>query len=173
MWDRLSQRERIMVIVLFVAIITGGYYLYIYQPTINTLADMQQEKSNKETQLITSLKLIQKLPDLQARYQELKYIEDIVYDNKDSQEFIQLISDISTGSGIEITFYSPKETQDTVSISFMVKGNYISINNFLSGLAELKNQLKFSRLLLQAVEEELQLRAEVIYNTTSSGGGKV
>lgn len=175
MWDRLSQRERIMFIILGLVIIIAFYYLYLYQPVQTGIKEMMIEKSRKENQLVSALALVKKLPELKERYNELKEIEMKKQKSISlyTEDILQVIEEISKETGVELKSFTPLEKEDSFTLNILMMGYYKEICNFLSGFKRLENQVKFTNLTIEPNQDKLEMRIELFYEKRETDGGDI
>lgn len=173
MWDRLSQREQIMLIILVFVLILTFYYMFLYQAIQTEIKELEAEKNQKKNQLAMALTLVKKLPELKERYNQLKIIEEKKqkYVSLTTEDFLRIIEEISQDSGAELISFIPREHEDSITLNIIIKGFYKNICDFLNGLKKLENQVEFNYLVIQSVKDELQLSLELFYKKREADGG--
>ncbi len=177
MFDNLSQREKVLLIVAFLLIILVSYYFYIYQPMKENIARFQQKKSQKNNKLKTARNLARKLPDLKEKYNKLHKQR-----NKNSGELVQAtstinllrdIEELTRENGVKLVGFSPAEKENKVNINISFQGNYSQICGLFNDFKKLSNQLEFKNLQLHPQNEEIiNVTMFVIFYKSDLTGGE-
>lgn len=175
MLDSLSRREQIMLIFLIFFILGVGYYFYIYQPLQGNIADLKQLKLNKELRLNKTMATLRKLPVLQDRYNQLKYIEKEINKNRidSADEILAVLEEEAGRSGIKITSFIPEEDEKKNEVSILLKGDYNQLIKFFEGIKKLNGQAEFSNMQIVRTAENNLLEASgiIIYHDDLLTGG--
>lgn len=173
MWDRLSTRERIMILILFLVVVLSLYYYFIYQPIQAEIKELSIEKRRKEDQLQRDLVIVKKLPELRQRYDKLKEIEkiELKFSTLTPEDFLELIENISRKSGARLTAFIPEEKDNYISLNITMVGYYKNLHDFLSGLKKLANQIKVNTLTIKPYNDQLQMKLVLNYQKQKITGG--
>jgi len=172
----MSRRERIMLICLAIFAIIAVYYYFFYQPIIDKIAFLEQEKVNYQEQINKHIITLSKKPEVEARYAELKYIENEDLANRigSIDEMLQVLENESDKSGIEITSFVPNEQEKVTMINMVAEGKFSELVLFLEGIKVLNGQIEFKSISVDRKNEEddlLVINAEFIYHYDLFIGG--
>lgn len=172
MLDRLSQRERIMLILFIFISIIALYYFFVYQPLQNKVNNLTNQVEMKGKEFTNILNLIEKLPDLKERYNELIEIEDIMSERESctAEYILNTIEEKTAQNNIEIISFIPVEEENKIKMNINLSGNYKNYTLFLDSLAGLEYQVEFNRLQLQSYNDQLILNIILICNTNLKAG---
>jgi type IV pilus assembly protein PilO len=138
-------------ILLLVAGIVGAayYYKYQYNQVLKTkIADKTAENSRlKEFEP----KLAEENRKMAILQQQLEIQKKIVPDDKDADQFIKLLHDTASTSGIEIRRYTAMpvgthEFYSEVPFAIDIDGSYYSVLNFFQRVAELERIVNIGNL---------------------------
>lgn len=169
MFSNLSCRERIMLICLVVFAVLVLYYYFFYQPLADNIAVLKEQKFSKEDQISEYLNTISKIPDLEKRYGELKYLEKELKVNQVTTigEILQIIEDESVKSCIQIRSFVPNEQEKYTQISMLAEGFFEALLPFLDGIGKLMGQIEFNNIMVFKNNQSdylLNINLELIYH---------
>lgn len=176
MLERLSHRERIMLIFLLFFVIIALYYFYLYQPMEENIINLKLEKESKEMKIRENLSILSNMPSVKKRYEELKHLENELEKIKinSSDEVLKVLETEAQRSGIKIISFVPREETETIEISMLANGSYLQLIHFLDGIKKLNGQLEFKTMRITKDETSNLLEIYGLFlfsNQAITGGG--
>ena len=149
-------------VLLLVALVIGVAYYYVYlNPQIqeNDKLRSQIEAKTRENEQLRQFE--PKLADLNRQMailqQQMEIQKKIVPDDKDADQFIRLLHDTASTSGIEIRRYTSMpvanhEFYSDVPFSIDIDGPYYSVLNFFQRVSELERIVNIDNLQMSNVK---------------------
>ncbi|MEJ6950066.1 type IV pilus inner membrane component PilO [Natronospora cellulosivora (SeqCode)] len=177
MFNNLSRRERLMLVFLAVFAIAAIYYFLLYEPMLGRIDSLNQELSNKEVTYNMHVATISKMPELEKRYEELRYIEDQIQENmiESVPAMLQVLESQSADSGLEIIAFIPQELDDSTRINMEARGFYEQLVGFIDGIKSLDGFIEFERINIRKENNDNDLLringTFVFHNDLLIGGG--
>ena len=146
-FGEMSFAARLGVLVL-AALIVGVAYYYVYlNPQIQANAEIKTKITDKTRENEQLRQFEPKLADLNRQMailqQQMEIQKKIVPDDKDADQFIRLLHDTASTSGIEIRRYASMpvanhEFYSDVPFAIDIDGPYYSVLNFFQRVSELE-----------------------------------
>ncbi len=141
---KLTNQEMGAIAILFAAGL-WAYWKYLYTPLKGEIARLEQDLSQKQSQLETTRQAAQELEFLEAEFKviemEAKEMEKKLPTSKDLPKLIRDIT--KTLEKHKITVYnftpskeSPKTYFSEIPISLQISGNYHNLANFLADIGQ-------------------------------------
>jgi len=154
-FGEMSFAARLGVLVL-AALIVGVAYYYVYlNPQIQANAEIKTKITDKTRENEQLRQFEPKLADLNRQMailqQQMEIQKKIVPDDKDADQFIRLLHDTASTSGIEIRRYASMpvanhEFYSDVPFSIDIDGPYYSVLNFFQRVSELERIVNIDNL---------------------------
>jgi len=154
-FGEMSFAARLGVLVL-VALIIGVAYYYVYlNPQIQANAEVKTKIADKNRENEQLRQFEPKLADLNRQMailqQQMEIQKKIVTDDKDADQFIRLLHDTASTSGIEIRRYTSMPTANhefysDVPFAIDIDGPYYSVLNFFQRVSELERIVNIDNL---------------------------
>ncbi|MBM7557947.1 type 4a pilus biogenesis protein PilO [Halanaerobacter jeridensis] len=163
-WNEISNREKILLIILGVAAISISFYIFLYKPKSDAVADI----NNDLEQTVSSIKQNQ---DVLRRKEELKraYKEKLVKLEKNDQDqaikigqksdLVVKINELIDETGVNLNTMESIKNYKTESqkygytkmpIRIQVSGDYNNMLNFVNKIEKLKYLIKVDTLNLNS-----------------------
>ena len=168
MLDRLSQRERIMIIVLVFISIIAFYYFFAYQPLIDKINNLTHQVQMEGQEFTNTLSIIKKLPEVKERYNELKGIEEKMIEREycTPENILKSIETKANNNNIEIMTFIPDKRENIIRLNIILDGSFKNYCDFLDSISELKNKVEFDKLYLEMNKEKLLMNMLLTCNKT-------
>lgn len=154
-FGEMSFAARLGVLVL-AALIVGVAYYYVYlNPQIQANAEIKTKITDKTRENEQLRQFEPKLADLNRQMailqQQMEIQKKIVPDDKDADQFIRLLHDTASTSGIEIRRYASMpvanhEFYSDVPFAIDIDGPYYSVLNFFQRVSELERIVNIDNL---------------------------
>jgi type IV pilus assembly protein PilO len=154
-FGEMSFAARLGVLVL-AALIVGVAYYYVYlNPQIQANAEIKTKITDKNRENEQLRGFEPKLADLNRQMailqQQMEIQKKIVPDDKDADQFIRLLHDTASTSGIEIRRYTSMpvgshEFYSDVPFTIDIDGPYYSVLNFFQRVSELERIVNIDNL---------------------------
>jgi type IV pilus assembly protein PilO len=142
-------------------VVTAGMYMFVYKGMDEANRANLQVLADKTSEIEQLRPYEQKLPDLIAQIESLKQQMEIqkkiVPDEKEADQFIHLMQDTASASGVEIRRYASKpaatkEFYTEVPFDMEVDGPYYSMLNFFERTAKLERIVNVNGLAMGAIK---------------------
>ena len=177
MINKLSRRERILLIILAVVAVIALYYYVLYLPMANKIAALEDEKIYKENQVNQYLIALGRMPALQARYEELKPLRKQLVTMVTSVDgLLQVLENASARSGVKITSFIPDDRNDYIQVNMIADGTYEELVLFLEGIKKLRGQVEFKKIIVARKEQgddSLNINSTfILHKELNHGGGQ-
>src|SRR5258708_6253133 len=160
-FDEMPLIGRLGIMVLVAAILCGGVYYLVHVPIAKKNAALEAQVKDKEAENRQLKQYEPKLNDLNARIvqlqQQIEVEKKIVPEDKDADQFIKLLHDTASLSGIEIRRYTAvpganHEFYSEVPFAIDIDGPYYSVLNFFERVARLERIVTISNLQMSNVK---------------------
>jgi len=177
MFNKLSRRERMLLIILAVVAVIALYYYTLYLPLSDKIAVLEDDKAYKENQLNQYLITVGRMPVLQARYEELKPLRLQVTTMVNSADgLLQALENASVKSGVKITSFIPDNRKEFIQVNMLADGTYEELVLFLEGIKKLRGQVEFKKIIVARKEQgddSLNINSTfILHKELNPGGGQ-
>ena len=151
MFNNLSTREKILLTIAFILIVSAVYYFYFYQPLVEEIANLEREKEQKSARLETAISFAKKLPEIKEEYQLL--IADLeargVYLDKDVIDLLIEFREAAKDNDVELRLYRPTQIADGISMTVIIDGGFREVTNLFEDFGEWNYWFEFTSLDIQ------------------------
>ncbi|SDP39952.1 type IV pilus inner membrane component PilO [Desulforhopalus singaporensis] len=167
----LSNKAKLVILVLIVALPTVAFYFAYYQPNSETIASLERQKANIEKQLA---EVKRKAANLEKFEQELaqaqeKFLELAVLLPKE-KEIPKLLKDISSlgrTAGLDFNIFKPlpdvpKDFYAEIPISIKVRGPYHNMGFFFDNVSKLERIVSVTNVKMSSPKQE---QGEMLLNS--------
>src|SRR5260370_29956270 len=171
-FDEMPLIARLGIMVLVAAILCGGVYYLVHVPITKKNAALEAQVKDKEAENRQLKQYEPKLNDLNARIvqlqQQIEVEKKIVPEDKDADQFIKLLHDTASRSGIEIRRYTAvaganHEFYGEVPFAIDIDGPYYSVLNFFERVARLERIVNITNLQMSNVKSPGPARIKSAY----------
>ena len=151
MFSNLSNREKILLAVVFILAVSAVYYFYFYQPLTEEIANLEREKSQKSARLETAIGFAKKLPEIKKEYQLL--IADLeargVYLDKDVIDLLIEFREAAKDNDLDLRLYRPTQVDDGISMTVIINGGFREVTELFEDFGEWNYWFEFTGLDIQ------------------------
>ena len=168
----LSRREKTLLLVLFVFGVVGGYYYFIFVPTQERIALLEEEHFAAEEALFRDQMRIQQYPLLEEEFEEIKWQVDSLYaslpDEVRVSEFLDDLEQIGRRMDIRFQIFRPQEIEQpseyygTKNYRLTIQGPYDRVLLFLTALEEFQQPLEIQFIRMSVTGEEGWVNVETV-----------
>lgn len=134
MFNKLSNREKILVVLALVISLSAIYYFYFYQPLNEEIVILEDKKSTKNKRLNIAQSYTKRLPEIKEEYRTI--ISDLEsrgqYINKDSIDLLIDFREIAAENNLKLTLFKPKKNDDNISMSINIAGKFRDLTDLLA-----------------------------------------
>ena len=165
MWERLSQRERTLIVFFLFILLLTAYYFYIYLPLNEELGLLRQKKMIKEQELNSVKDIIRRLPAAKEEYNRLQGIE-LIADNDifDIERFLKELADNTMQNRLTLKSFIPYRSGGNYNLNFAIIGVYSDLLSLLDWLENYQFVFQFKELSLRsAFNGEIEMNVKLLY----------
>ncbi|MFN2364825.1 MAG: type II secretion system protein GspM [Halarsenatibacteraceae bacterium] len=153
----LSRREKILLLIAFVAIVFAGYYYFLYQPIVEEQEQVQREIDNLSNQHALAVERVEQIPELEdelARLEEerAELLEAAI---REPEEILAAINVFARETGITIEGYEKNEGEDGHPLAFAFSGEYLPFLDFARMVDNWDYRLVIESFSMDAEDYEL------------------
>ncbi len=136
MLNRLSNREKYLLLIALFMIIIGLYYFYYHLPQKQIIDDLDNSLTQKNTQLNSLLVKVRQIPELEKKIKELEMELFSLYppDWKSEEDFFKLLAARAKMANINIERYIPEGSDPKLAVFFKAAGNFENLVLFIGSL---------------------------------------
>jgi type IV pilus assembly protein PilO len=152
----------------FVVLLAGLYWYFLYQPYSEEMAALQERITSKRQTVEKYQKIAAQLETFQTQVSELEArLQALLRELPESREIpgmIRQISDLGVRTGLQISLIKPmleqrKEFYAEIPIQVRVKGQYHAVGRFFDDLAHLERVISVDGIQIEATSQETQCLA--------------
>ena len=160
-WSELSFGKQLGIVVLLVALVSGGAYALVYKSIMADNETKSKELASVKAENDSLRPFKAKLDDLNRQIeslkQQLEIQKRIVPDEKEADNFIRLVQSTAVSAGIEVRRFtaSPtaaKEFFVEAPFELDIDGPYYSVVNFFDKMSKLERIINVSGLQMANTE---------------------
>jgi type IV pilus assembly protein PilO len=159
----LESRERLLVSVLIVGIVLGGYWYLVYSGRRTAIAETTTKVAELRVQRDTKQKLVANLDAQRATVHELeaevRRAEARLPDRKEIPDLLSSVSSAGRESGLEVLLFRQKSEryQDfyaEVPVEVLVRGNYHQVATFFDRVGQLDRIVNVTDISMKTPKED-------------------
>jgi len=167
-FGEMSFAARAGILILVAAIVGAAYYYMYFNPVYQANQELKtkiaEKKADNDRLKEFEPRLAEENRKMAILQQQLEIQKKIVPEDKDADQFIKLLHDTASSSGIEIRRYTSMpvgshEFYSEVPFAIDIDGSYYSVLNFFQRVAELERIVNINNLQMT--------------NTKTTGAAKV
>lgn len=174
MFSNLSNREKILITVLLIAVISSLYYFYIYQPTVQEISQLKKTQIEKEKRLSTAISFAKKLPSSKEEYNLL--LEKIKargnYLKKDKIDLLVDFRKIIKGKNLELLLFRPKRDSNQYRIQANIDGSFEDLCLLLEDFEKWNYWFEFKEIEIEKSKQGVLAVMNIIYHDQFFEGGE-
>ena len=173
MLANLNKRELIILSVALVIIILTLYYVYVYDPLITEINQLEQEKDNKLQEVQVAQEMVRQLPEMRERYQELAQRTELInFFNITNDKLLVEIKNIADDNNITLRSFKPSASDNTIDIAILLEADYFDFNNFLVELKRFEYWMDYKSLTIRPTDGNLQVNLSLTFHKEGLIGGE-
>jgi Tfp pilus assembly protein PilO len=173
MFSNLNKRELIILSVAIVIIILTLYYVYIYEPLVTDINQLETEKEEKIQEVQTAQNMVSKLPEVKERYEALTERTDFVnFFNISNDQLLIELKNIANENNITLRSFKPSASEDTIDIAMFIEADYLDLNNFLTELKRFEYWMDYKRMTIRPTDNNLQVNLSLTFYKQGLIGGE-
>lgn len=181
MFDQLSLREKIMIIVGVIVLAIALYYFYLYLPLTEEISGLEQSLVQKEDRIKAIQKSMKDFPDLKEKYEKLSNRSKSVMDKELDKEIakkeyeisssgiLKYFNSITEKSEVRMNSFVPKEMGDQVELAATYNGDFYELIDFFDRIDKFQPDIGYSSLSLNNQRDSLKTRIKLIFPKGGSG----
>jgi len=157
MMDRLSRREKILLLLAFVGLIFGLYYYFPYQWITEEQDLVQQDIDRLETELQLAQTRIEQIPELEEELARLEEERSELLEAaiREPEEILAALNVFSRQTDMTINSYSKGQREDGHPLTLEYEGDYFPLLEMMRMVDEWDYRLVVEEFSIAANEEEL------------------
>ena len=173
MLSNLNKRELIILSAAIIIIILTLYYVYVYDPLVTEINQLEQEKQNKTLEVQTAQEMVRKLPAIRERYQELAQRTELVnFFNITNDQLLVELKSIADNNNITLRTFKPSASEETIDIAMYIEADYFDLNKFLVELKRFEYWMDYKVITIRPTEELLQVNLSLTFHKEGLIGGE-
>ncbi|SIQ12425.1 type IV pilus inner membrane component PilO [Halanaerobium kushneri] len=166
MFNNLSRREKVLLVLAFVIALIAVYYFYFYQPLKNEISVLKNQRNNRENRLDIAMSFARRLPEIKEEYKNI--IAEIEsrgeYIDKDIIDLLIDFREIAKANNLELKLYRPTENQDNISMSVNITGGFREVSNLLEDFKEWNYWFEFRDVNISRSEQGVLISMKALYH---------
>ncbi|AJF06057.1 type 4a pilus biogenesis protein PilO [Geoalkalibacter subterraneus] len=160
---RLPLYQRLLLLVVLLALIGAGFYFLFYAPQLEESARLQQDIEQREVQLLKDRRIARDLPKYRAEYEALQaQLEEALVELPNEKEIPSLLTNISNlakEQGLEILLFKPipeinKGFYAEVPVDMRLLGTYHDVAMFFYQVGRLPRIVNISNVQMENARKE-------------------
>jgi len=173
MFSNLNRRELIILSVAIIIIVFTLYYVYVYDPLVTEINQLEGEKEEKIQEVQVAQNMVSKLPDIKERYAELTERTDLVnFFNISNDKLLIQLKQIADDNNITLRSFRPNASEDTIDIAMFIEADYFDLNNFLTELKRFEYWMDYKTMTVRPTDENLQVNLSLTFHKQGLIGGE-
>ncbi|MGM0500855.1 MAG: type 4a pilus biogenesis protein PilO [Bacillota bacterium] len=166
MFNNLSKREKIILVLAFIIALSAVYYFYFYQPLTEEIAELEREKTERQNRLQIARSFARRLPEIKEEYRDI--IAELEargeYINKDVIDLLIEFRDTALENDLELSLFRPTVNQDDISMSVNIRGGFRETTNLLEEFKDWNYWFEFRDVNINRDEEGVLISMTVLYH---------
>ena len=172
MLNNLSLREKVIIFIGIILLISAVYYFYFYLPLSEELNRLENTLENKRTTVKNIEEYISDFDEVESKHKELN--EKIASFDKDDEEeekeyevtttdLLKYFNDIIEVTDVEMRTFRPTEDEEKVALNFSHSGNFYEIINFFDEIDKFQPDISYESLSLNTSKDELSSNITLVF----------
>lgn len=172
MLNNLSLREKVIIFIGIILLLSAVYYFYFYLPLSEELNRLENTLENKRTTVKNIEEYISDFDEVEAKHKELN--EKIAsFDKEDEEEekeyevtttdLLKYFNDIIEVTDVEMRTFRPTEDEEKVALNFSHSGNFYEIINFFDEIDKFQPDISYESLSLNTSKDELSSNITLVF----------
>lgn len=172
MLNNLSLREKVIIFIGIILLLSAVYYFYFYLPLSEELNRLENTLENKRTTVKNIEEYISDFDEVESKHKELN--EKIASFDKDDEEeekeyevtttdLLKYFNDIIEVTDVEMRTFRPTEDEEKVALNFSHSGNFYEIINFFDEIDKFQPDISYESLSLNTSKDELSSNITLVF----------
>ena len=172
MLNNLSLREKVIIFIGIILLLSAVYYFYFYLPLSEEINRLKNTLKNKRTTVKNIEEYISDFDEVEAKHKELN--EKIAsFDKEDEEEekeyevtttdLLKYFNDIIEVTDVEMRTFRPTEDEEKVALNFSHSGNFYEIINFFDEIDKFQPDISYESLSLNTSKDELSSNITLVF----------
>ena len=166
--DRLTKKQRILIVILTLVVILGVYWYFFYNPQHKTLNKLKKEYQTQQKKLRNYKKKARALAEYEKKFQEardrLAFALRALPDKKEVPSLLTGISTAGNEAGLDFLLFQPgqpvqKDFYSEIPVQMEVKAGFHQLAQFFDKISRLNRIVNIEDLQLTTSKEDPDLTA--------------
>ncbi len=138
MFNNLSDREKILLLLAFIIAVGAVYYFYFYTPFTEEITQLTNERNQKDNRLQVAIGFAKQLPEIKEEYRQIVLELEArgIYADKDLIDLLIDFREASKDNDLDLRLYRPSENQNNISMAVNIEGGFREVINLLEDFKE-------------------------------------
>ena len=166
MFSNLSNREKVLLLLVFIIAVGAVYYFYFYTPLTEEIARLENEREQKNNRLQVAIGFAEKLPDIKEEYRQIVLELEArgVYVDKDLIDLLIDYREAANDNDLNLRLYRPTENDKNISMSVNVEGGFREVCNLLEDFKEWNYWFEFRNVNITRSEQGVLISMTTLYH---------
>ncbi len=167
MLSNLSNREKILLLLAFIIAFGAVYYFYFYTPLTEEIAQLENEKNQKDNRLAVAMGFAEQLPAIKEEYRQIVMELEArgVYVDKDLIDLLIEFRDTAEENELELTLYRPSENTANISMAVNIEGGFREVINLLEDFKDWNYWFEFRNVnISRSGDNGVMISMNVLYH---------
>jgi type IV pilus assembly protein PilO len=166
MFSNLSNREKILLLLAFIIAIGAVYYFYFYTPLTEEIAQLENERNQKDSRLEVAIGFAEQLPAIKEEYRQIVLELEArgMYVDKDLIDLLIEFREAAKDNDLELRLYRPSENAENISMSVNIEGGFREIVSLLEDFKEWNYWFEFRNVNISRSGDGVMISMNVLYH---------
>lgn len=175
MFSNLSRREKILLSILLITVLLTLYNIYIYQPTIEQISELETIKNQKENRLNVAINFARKVPFLKKEHKHL--MADIKargkYPDKNKIDLLIDFREAVKERELDLKIFSPVREEEKYIIRMNIDGDFDKLCYLLEDFGSWNYWFEFKEIRIEKSNQGVLAALNVNYHDQIYKGGEL
>jgi type IV pilus assembly protein PilO len=166
MFNNLSNREKFLLLLVFLIALGAVYYFYFYTPLTEEIAQLEQERDQKDNRLQVAIGFAEQLPDIKEEYRQIVLEIEArgEYVDKDLIDLLIEFREAAKDNDLELRLYRPTENEENISMTVNIEGGFREIVNLLEDFKEWNYWFEFRDVNISRSDDGVSIYMNTFYH---------
>jgi type IV pilus assembly protein PilO len=166
MFSNLSNREKILLLLVFIIALGAVYYFYFYTPLTEEIAQLENERNQKDNRLQVAIGFAEQLPAIKEEYRQIVLELEArgMYVDKDLIDLLIDFREAAKDNELELRLYRPSENAENISMSVNIEGGFREVTNLLEDFKEWNYWFEFRNVNISRSDVGVMISMNVLYH---------
>ncbi|PUU87465.1 type 4a pilus biogenesis protein PilO [Halanaerobium sp.] len=166
MFKNLSRREKILLVLAFVIVLSALYYFYFYEPLKTEIGILENQRNNRQNRLEIAVSFSRRLPEIKEEYSNI--IAELEargeYIDKDVIDLLIDFREITRANNLNLKLFRPRKNENNISMAVNISGGFKEVSNLLEDFKDWNYWFEFRDVNISRNEEGVLLSMTVLYH---------